>query len=81
MPQPLVGHIIGKGGAFVREVLAVTGVQVSHQFSDAVHFYLNYSCVLQYLQMVFSATLSPVLVLNNRRAKRVLILRVLGKYM
>lgn len=29
VPQPLVGHIIGKGGTFVREVLSVTGVQVS----------------------------------------------------
>lgn len=28
VPQPLVGHIIGKGGTFVREVLAVTAVQV-----------------------------------------------------
>lgn len=29
MPQPLVGHIIGKGGSFVREVLSVTNVQAS----------------------------------------------------
>lgn len=28
VPQPLIGHIIGKGGAFVREVLAVASVQV-----------------------------------------------------
>eukprot|EP00752_Nemacystus_decipiens_P004730 g4311.t3 len=31
VPQPLVGHIIGKGGTFVREVLNVTGVQVKIQ--------------------------------------------------
>lgn len=29
VPQPLIGHIIGKGGVFVREVLAVASVQVS----------------------------------------------------
>lgn len=29
VPQPLVGHIIGKGGTFVREVLSVTNVQAS----------------------------------------------------
>lgn len=28
VPQPLIGHIIGKGGSFVREVLANTHVQV-----------------------------------------------------
>lgn len=32
VPQPLVGHIIGKGGQFVREVLAVTSVQVGLGF-------------------------------------------------
>ncbi len=31
VPQPLVGHIIGKGGGFVREVLNVTGVGVKIQ--------------------------------------------------
>ncbi|CBN74642.1 conserved unknown protein [Ectocarpus siliculosus] len=31
VPQPLVGHIIGKGGTFVREVLSVTNVQVKIQ--------------------------------------------------
>ncbi|CAN0493829.1 unnamed protein product, partial [Ectocarpus sp. 12 AP-2014] len=31
VPQPLVGHIIGKGGTFVREVLSVTNVQASIQ--------------------------------------------------
>lgn len=29
VPQPLIGHIIGKGGSFVREVLSKTSVQVS----------------------------------------------------
>lgn len=28
VPQPLIGHIIGKGGSFVREVLKDTHVQV-----------------------------------------------------
>lgn len=28
VPQPLIGHIIGKGGSFVREVLKETHVQV-----------------------------------------------------
>ncbi|CAM9510341.1 unnamed protein product [Ascophyllum nodosum] len=31
VPQPLIGHIIGKGGVFVREILHVTAVQVKIQ--------------------------------------------------
>ncbi|CAM9439059.1 unnamed protein product, partial [Hapterophycus canaliculatus] len=31
VPQPLVGHIIGKGGSFVREVLAVANTQMKIQ--------------------------------------------------
>lgn len=43
VPQPLVGHIIGKGGTFVREVLNHTGVQVRNhpeKLVDAI--FLNY---------------------------------------
>lgn len=32
VPQPLIGHIIGKGGVFVREVLSLTSVQVRNHF-------------------------------------------------